>query len=419
MPGERSNMLVAALGSYGDVYPMVGIASTLQQRGHRVTLFTHAHFEDLARQQGLDVVCLDTAEDYHRFANHPDLFDSRKGFAVFMQNVVLPNIRTAYNALVAYIQPRRTVMIAPMTVFAARLVQEKYGTPLVTIHTIPMAIKSAYEIPKVAGRTLPDWSPIWLRAFYWWVADKVVVDPLICPSLNAFRNELGLPPVNRIITRWVHSPQKVICMFPDWFAAPQPDWPPNTVTTGFPLFDEGDEQPLADDIEKFLADGSPPVVFMPGSLMQQGYQFFSESMKACQILGCRGIFLSRYAEHIPENLPDNIQHFAYIPFSRLLPHSAVLVHHGGIGTTAQALRAGVPQLIHPLAYDQYDNAARLHNLGVGTSVKPVEYLARMVAGKLDTLMTAPEVKKACQETASRFLNHNPLDATCAGIEELD
>ncbi len=197
------NMLVAALGSYGDVYPMVGIAAQLKQRGHLVTLFTHAHFENMARKHDLDCVCLDTQRDYERFANHPDLFDSRKGFAVFMRTVAFPNMRSAYTALMDFHQPDNTIIIAQMTVFAARLIQEKYSIPMATIHTMPLQIKSAYELPQVAGPTIPTWSPRWFKKFYWWVADRTVIDPLICPELNAFRREIGLPPVKRVLSRWV------------------------------------------------------------------------------------------------------------------------------------------------------------------------------------------------------------------------
>jgi rhamnosyltransferase subunit B len=414
---QPRNMLVAALGSYGDVFPMVGIAAQLKHRGHRVKLFTHAHYAYLADNHDLDCIGLDTELDYERFANHPDLFDTRKAFSVFMKTVVLPNLRKTYNALITHIQPGNTIIIAPMIVFAARLIQEKFGTPMVTVHTIPMQIKSAYEIPKVAGRSIPEWSPVWLVQFYWWVADKIVIDPLICPELNRFRKNIGLKPVKRVMTKWVHSPERVISMYPTWFATPQPDWPPSAVNTGFPLFDEGDENELADEVRAFLSAKPPPVVFMPGSLMQQASKFFIQSKKACEILGCRGIFLSRYAEQIPDQLPESIRHFSYVPFRQLLPHCAVLVHHGGIGTTAQALRAGVPQLIHPLAYDQFDNAARIQKLGVGKVIIPDEYQADVVAETLEKLMNSPDIQQHCRDIVARFDNVDPLQKTCDFIEE--
>jgi rhamnosyltransferase subunit B len=410
------NVLVATLGSYGDVFPMVAIAARLRARGQMVTLFTNAHFQKLALKHGVKFVPLGTEAEHRHFADHPDLFDPRKSFSVFMNTVALPNIRRAYEQLKAHIEPNETVIVASLAVFAARLLQEKFNIPTVTVHLTPLAIKSAYAVPKVSGPRIPDWFPRSLKQFYWWVADKVFIDPVICLELNALRKEIGLAPVDRVLTRWVHSPQRVICMFPEWYASPQPDWPPNTYLTGFPLFDEGDEDELPGKVVEFLRAGEAPVVFMPGSLMQHGSLFFEESLGACQALGRRGILLSRFAHQIPEHLPEGIRHFAYVPFGKLLPHTAALVHHGGIGTSAQAMRAGVPQLIHPMAHDQYDNAARLHALGVADWINPGDYRAPAVVDRLQRLTESSAVLEQCRAVADRFENTDPLLETCELIE---
>jgi rhamnosyltransferase subunit B len=238
------------------------------------------------------------------------------------------------------------------------------------------------------------------------------------PRAKCFRKEIGLRPVNRVLTRWVHSPQRVICLFPAWYASPQPDWPPNTYLTGFPLFDEGDEDELASEVSAFLDAGEPPIVFMPGSLMQRGKQFFEESVAACQALGRRAILLSRFDQQIPEHLPAGIRHFEYVPFGKLLPFCKMLVHHGGIGTSAQAMRAGVPQVIHPLAHGQIDNAARLRALGVAEWIQPSDYRASGVAQKLQWLIESPTIADQCRAVAARFENTDPLGETCEIIEQM-
>jgi len=181
------NALVAALGSYGDVFPMVAIAARLRASHYNVTLLANAHFHSLAQKQGLEFVSLGTEEEYRRFADHPDLFDSRKSFAAFMNAVVLPSIRQTYEQLRAHVGPGQTVIVTTLNVLGARLVQEKSKVPTATARLTPLAIKSAYEMPKVSGPRIPDWSPRFVKRFYWWVADKAVIDPLICPELNAFR----------------------------------------------------------------------------------------------------------------------------------------------------------------------------------------------------------------------------------------
>jgi len=412
------NALLATLGSYGDVYPYVGLGIHLRQRGHRVTLLTNPHFAGLARKYDLDFVPIGTQTQYAQFADHPDLFDPRRSVSVFFDTLILPNVRSAYERLAEHVADGQTVIAAAIQVFAARLLQEKAGVPVATIHTMPMAFKSAHEMPRNAMVPFPDWLPLSLKRLYWWVADKAVIDRMIAPELNTFRRELGLPPVERIMTRWGHSPQLVIALFPAWFAEPQPDWPPHTHVTGFPLFDEDAEKALPGEVRAFLADGDPPIVFMPGSLMQQAEHFFAVAVEACQALGRRAILLSRYRHHLPGTLPDGIRHFDYLPFRQLLPAVALLVHHGGIGTCAQALAAGVPQLIHPMAYDQYDNAWRLKRLGVGDWIIPQAWEAPALAEKLAWLSTTMEVNERCQDLARQMAAGDPLLDASRLIESL-
>lgn len=106
------------------------------------------------------------------------------------------------------------------------------------------------------------------------------------------------------------------------------------------------------------------------------------------------------------------------PFSLLLSRSAALVHHGGIGTVSQALRAGVPQLIRPMAFDQHDNAARLRRLGVGDRLDPRRYRAPAVAERLESLLAAPSVAERCREIAGRFDEARPLLETSELIEAM-
>jgi UDP:flavonoid glycosyltransferase YjiC (YdhE family) len=141
---------------------------------------------------------------------------------------------------------------------------------------------------------------------------------------------------------------------------------------------------VSPELERFLAAGEKPIAFTPGSAMQFGQSFFRESAKACELLNRRGILLSRHREHIPVDLPPTVRHFDYAPFSRILPRCAALVHHGGIGTTSQALAAGVPQLIMPMAHDQFDNAHRVARLGAGDVIKRRNYRAKAAAAKLNT-----------------------------------
>lgn len=413
------HILITTLGSYGDTYPMVGLGVELSRRGHQVTLLTNPYFEPLASKYGLYFVPIGTLQQYQQFANHPLLFDPRKSLSVIFNTLLIPSIRSAYQRLSEHVRPGETVMLSAITVFAARLVQEKQHIPNITVHLTPMAFKSAYEMPKNAMFSFPNWLPLALKRLYWWVADKLVVDPLVCPELNALRKELGLASASRIMTRWGHSPQMVIGLFPAWYASPQPDWPPVTRLTGFPLFTEDQEKALAPEVKDFLQAGEPPIIFMPGSLMQQADHYFRTAVEYCQAAGRRAILLSRFAQHIPAGLPKTVRHFEYIPFQQILPYAAVLAHHGGIGTCAQVMQAGVPQLIHPMAYDQYDNAWRIRGLGIGDWIAPKDWILPQVASKLQALTTSADVRQQCHYIASRFVDQDPLADTCRLVESIN
>jgi rhamnosyltransferase subunit B len=409
-------ILIATLGSYGDVYPIIGLGRQLKRRGHSVVLLTNPFFESLAAKYALEFVPIGTAPEYERFSHHPDLFDPRRSLRVFFDSLILPNIRTAYERLRECVQPGKTVVVSSILVFGARLVQEKHHVPNATLHLAPMAFKSAYEMPRNAIFSIPDWFPLVLRKLYWRVADAAVTDRLIGPGLNGVRKQLGLPPASRIMTVWGHSPEMVIGLFPPWFGAPQPDWPAASRLTGFPLFDEDEEAELKPDVEAFLEEGEPPVVFMPGSLMRHAESFLRTAVEACRIAGKRAILLSRFPRQIQDRLPDDVRYFPYIPFRRLLPRAGMLVHHGGIGTCAQALQAGIPQLIHPMAYDQYDNAWRVRRLGVGDWFDIRDASARRLAEKIRFLTASDAMSAECRKACGKIKGARSLERTAELIE---
>jgi UDP:flavonoid glycosyltransferase YjiC (YdhE family) len=198
----------------------------------------------------------------------------------------------------------------------------------------------------------------------------------------------------------------------------QPDWPRQTRTVGFPLYDERDLEHASADLEQFLAQGSPPIVFTPGSAMMHAREFFETSATACYAIGRRGILLTRHADQVPTNLPEGVRHFDYIPFSQILPKAACLVHHGGIGTSAQAMHAGVPQVVMPFGHDQFDNAARMQRLGVARTIKPKAYRASRVARVLSELLGDSRVAESARAVAARFQPEDWMHEICECVESL-
>lgn len=410
------NILILAIGSYGDVLPLVGMAKRLHQRGHAVTLFTNDHFGELVRKTGVEFVAMGTAEEYDTMANNPALWHPHKGWRLIMKRLVSGALEDAYSHIKSKVIRGNTVMISSTLGFAARLIQETHHIPHATVHFSPGVFHSAHQAPQVPGLSLPDWLPVTFKQGVWKFLDHTMIDPVVKSKLNRFRRQLGLPPVSRIFHDWLHSPDLVLALFPEWFAAPQPDWPPRTRVTGFPLFDDTHDGSLPSEVQEFLDQDSPPLVFTPGSAMKHGRRFFSEAGRACQLSGYRGIFLTRYPEQLPSSLPKGVKHFSYVPLSRLLPHAAALIHHGGIGTCSQALRAGIPQVIQPLAFDQFDNAARVRKLGVGTMIPRRAFRAPMIAQRVQELVNSSDVNSQCQKMTTHFRGRDFLGESCHLIE---
>lgn len=412
------NVLLFPIGSHGDVHPFVGIGLALKARGHRVTLIANEHFGPLAARVGLDFEMLGTEADFRQALDDPGLWKPMEGFRFVVKYAILRSLRPIFERIKASADDRATVVVAPVLAFGARVAQEKLGIPLATVILQPSVIRSVLNPPVLPFHWLVSRLPIAARRLFFRYADARLIDPLIGPEVNAFRAELGLPPVHRFMDDWWLSPARVIGLFPDWFAPIAPDWPPRVVLTGFPLFDESASMPLGSDVASFLDAGPPPIVFTPGSGNAQARDFLNAAVDACRRLDRRGLLLTRFPEQVPDDLPDGVRHFGFVPFSQVLPRSAALVHHGGIGTSAQGLAAGIPQLIMPLAHDQPDNAARLERLGVARSLPPSRFLGPAVARKLGDLLGSSDVALRCRELAARTRAGDPLADACAAIEGL-
>lgn len=384
----------------------------LRKRGYRVTLITSQFFEAQARDTGLEFVSLGSAEDYQSIIQNPDLWDPEKGFKVFAESVVLPIMGPVYEIISGF-DPSKTVLAAQGQVFGAHIAHEKLRFPFITIHLQPAAFRSAHEFP-----LLPGWMPPLLKQGVFNLLDAFVLDKVFAPEINRFRHSLGLPPVKKIFDKWTHSPQMNLGLFPDWFAPPQPDWPPQTHLTGFVFYDkQNGHESTSGRLEEFLGAGSAPIIFTPGTAMKHANQFFADCVKACQMLGRRGILLTQHPDQLPRELPLDFQHFAYLPFSKILPRAVALVHHGGIGTTAQAIAAGIPQVIRPAAHDQPDNAARVERLGIGASLSPEKFNAASLAEKLNTVITSQQVLDRCKSFARKIKPDQSLNDTCIIIED--
>jgi rhamnosyltransferase subunit B len=173
---------------------------------------------------------------------------------------------------------------------------------------------------------------------------------------------------------------------------------------------------LPPELQAFIDAGPAPVVFTAGTADTTSENFDAESAQACQRLSLRGVLVARQRTQLPESLPPGVVHVAYASFSQLFARSAAVVHHGGIGTLSQALQAGVPQLIRPMAYVQFDNASRACRLGVAKELLPRSYRGLHLDASLRDLLGDASIRSACKQVAVRMEGEDGLRNICAVLQ---
>ncbi len=352
------------MGSHGDVLPLLGLGRALQETpGWRVKALISPVFASAAAAAGLDFRPISTAEQYERASNDPDLHNYKRG-AQAVGRVMHELMRLCYDELCQELDssPEPTVLIGTTLAFPIRLAQEVRGLPAVMVHLSPAVFRSNLRPPVLSPMgPFPSWLPSWFLKAFWWLADRLMLDPLLGGALNRLRSELSLPPVRGVMDAWMHQVDRSLALFPGWFFPPPPDWPSNLRLTGFPLWDIDSQPELTPELEHWLGEGEPPVVITGGTAFAGRRQFYQECLAACADLGRRALVVTRH----PSNVPEGSFAVEYAPFSQLLPRSAAIIHHGGIGTVAQALACATPQLVLPQAHDQFDNAHRVQSLAAG------------------------------------------------------
>ena len=411
------DVVLPTIGSAGDVHPIIELGTALKGRGHRPTIVTNEFFGEQIRAAGIEFIQMGTIQEADDAVADPRLWHKTKAFECVVERAIAPNIPRLYEILMKRCGPE-TIVAASCISLGAHIAHEKMGFPFAIVNLQPAVFRSLHDGGYQGRMPLGPGVPKFIKKSFYWMADKLLVDKLLCPLVNAFRASVGLAPLSRIFEGYHQSAELVICFFPEWFAPLQPDWPPNTRLVGFVLHDARDHYEVPDEVERFLSSGTAPIVFTPGSAASTLHDFFDESVKACRLGGFRAMLVTNYREQLPDDLPEGVRAFPYLPFGEILPRCSTLVYAGGVGTCAQAIKAAVPQLVVPQAHDQPDNAARVERLGLGHRIYPEQYKAKRVAQTLAGLQTSAAIRQRCGEYSARIDSGESLRRTCELIEEL-
>ena len=417
---ETAHVIVVSVGTLGDMYPFISLAQAMKLRGHRISFLAPAVHEDLVRSAGLAFHPLGSREDYLALVNNPDIWDSQKAFAALWRGTLgnLKQIPAFIQSLPA--EEPCLLLTHPFALPAAALAKAaRRDMPIVGAYVAPANMRTVHDPLTIGPFRLPSWLPMNWRRWAWRRIDARFADPVARADLNLERRLKGLDAVVHVVEHMHTVADLSLTLFPSWFAQDQPDWPRPRRSGEFPLYDPNPGQQLPEEVERFLAAGDAPIVFTPGTGHKHARSYFVHALDAARRLGRRAIFLTPYPEQLPSIAPNSgILWQPYVPMRRLLVRAAAIVHHGGVGTVAEALRAGIPQVIVPLAHDQFDNGARVEALGVGRSIKAGRATGPALKTVLASLLSSNTASAQCKIAAERLRETPDWNAICEAMEAL-
>jgi len=403
-------ILLATIGSLGDLHPYLAVGKALVARGQPVRVATSIDYRARVEAAGLEFAPLapSIAELGDREQIARRFFDPLRGPRRLIDAMVMAPLRRAYADLRVAAEGVALAVSHPITP-ALPLVAESRGLPWLSSVLAPYSLFSKTDPSVIPGlewlQRLPrlgGW-PYGLTLAFVHATMRLWERPL-----RMLRAELGFPSVRGALYEQF-SARGTLALFDPVLSSPQADWPARTLLCGAALHDAPDPQDAQDAsaatseaLERFLAEGDPPVVFALGSsAVWLAGDYWKHAIAACQILGIRGLLLTGMP--VEQQLPPNVAAFNYVPYSRVFPRAAAIVHQAGIGTLSFALRSGRPQLLTPAGFDQPDNAARAARLGVGR-VLPLRraHSATRIVRELRALLDDPAHARSAAEAAEKL-----------------
>ncbi len=419
MATSPRRILLATIGSLGDLHPMLALALGLRERGHHPVIASTELYRAKVEGLGLEFCRIRPDVAAHDPKLMSDLMDMKRGPEVLLRQLILPALPDTYEDLLKA-AAGADLLIAGEIVLAAPLVAEKLGLPWVSALLSPFSFYSAYDppvspyAPSLAFLSGLGWRfnkiliALGRRMFrHWW------------EPVHELRRQKDLSPGGDPLFEVKFSADLILALFSAEIAPPQPDWPPHTVQPGYLFYDQDEARTgLPPELEAFLQAGEAPIVFTLGSsAVHDPRGFFEESAKAANILNRRAVFLCAQSTP-PATIPGKTIAVPYAPFSELLLRAAVIVHQAGSGTTAQALRAGRPTLIMPCAFDQPDNADRVKRIGTGLTISRNSYKAHSAARMLAKLLDDPKYAANAERIGHRIRAEDGLGGACDAVEKL-
>lgn len=398
------DLLITSIGSGGDVHPSIAIAIAAARQRHTVRLAINPAFAPRARSAAnrlgidparLDILPIGTEHDYAAIEADPRIAHPTRSTSLIithlMARAVEPTVHALRNAIA---QRRPDLILRHHASIGSRWVAHEHRIPCATSVLAPMFFFSRQE-PIVFKNWPFEAAPPWLREARFRLG-RLAMRLAFDRPINRLRATLGFPKDTDLFFDEILGSDLTLGLWSPAFRPPMPDDHPSTRIVGFCPFDHHqDHHDIPRPVAQLLDATTPPLIFTLGTIVaQHGKRFYHAATQAARLADRPAILLCPRADQLPTSLPPGVAAAPYLPYSAVLPRAAALVHHGGIGTTAQALAAGLPTVVVPHIADQYDHAARARRLGCSATVPLARLSARALADAIDRVLTPEPIARA-------------------------
>jgi rhamnosyltransferase subunit B len=422
---NRLRIVLSNIGTLGDINPLIALALELKRRGHVPVMALPAVYSPRIKPLDLEFHPIRPDIDPTNSLLIEMIYDVKKGTETGLRQFLFPVLRQTYDDLLdAATKPGRAdLLLLGELNYAGPLVAEVTGIPWASYVLAPLSFFSAFDPPVLpmyprlarADKAIPGMGRAISRLARF-------VSRKWPQPIYDLRRELGLPHGENPLFDAKHSPNLVLALFSRVLGTEQKDWPQNTLITGFCFYDaDAGNTALPPDLDRFVAEGDAPVVFTLGSaaVLAAG-NFYEHSASAAMELGVRAVLLigSDPRNRPKAKLPSSICIAEYAPYSALFSQAALVVHQGGVGTTAQCLRAGKPMLIMPYSHDQPDNARRMQRLKVARVIQKNDYTPHHVSRKLKSMLGDTGLAEQAKLVAEQIAREDGVRTACNALEEL-
>ncbi|MCJ8314070.1 MAG: glycosyltransferase [Saccharospirillaceae bacterium] len=417
----KHNFIISVLGTKGDIFPFLKLAEELNNNGYSVFFLTSEHFKSLFYNTDINFIETGTELEYQMGCANPDVWDPKKEVSdIAFKYYHGPAFLRSYEFVKKFKDKKNTTIITLSVNNGARIASDELNFNSVLIQLCANLIPSIISPPAPLHWCAPNYLPSFIKKKIYKYKFKKF-DKQSCESgsvyqLNVLRKKINLPPVKDVLLYDYSNEFLHIAFFPEWFGMRPKDWPEKLKLVGFPLFDSVDNNARS-LVDNFLNSNPNPILFTTGTGVSNADEMFKECIKICEKLKKPGIFTgSLESQYLFKNKACFL-HIDYIDFNHVLPKCSAIIHHGGVGTMAQAIQAGIPQIIRPLLFDQPDNGMRIQKLGLGVVCYPEKFNSKNISPILNKLIQTANDNNNLQTYSSDLKRNNAVDKAVKLIEE--